>query len=68
MPGQVPDQVAGRLLAPAGRDDAARGYLVEQRHRAGLGVKQPPGPLVLRRHAPTIGQFAIPEQMITPGE
>ena len=54
--GQVPDPVADRLLALAGRDDAARDDLVEQRHRVGLGIQQLSGSFVLGPRASAIGQ------------
>jgi hypothetical protein len=53
---QWPDAVADRLLAPAGRDDAARDDLVEQRHRVGLGIQQPSDSFVLGPHASTVRQ------------
>jgi len=63
-PGQVPDQVRWPPAAPPAAMMRAR-LPRRTAHRAGLGVNtawpaRPPSP------APTIGQYAIPEQMITP--
>ena len=42
-------------------------HLVEQRHRVGLRVKQPPDSLVLGHRAPAISQLPDLQQMIMPG-